>query len=344
MKKLVFSVLQYLIFLSIGLLLLWLVFRKIDLSLIVDELLQINYFWIILCFISGIISHISRAVRWNLLINSMNYKTSHLRTFYAVMVGYLANLAIPRIGEVTRCGIVAKTEKIPVNSLIGTVISERIFDMIVLIIMTFLVIVFQLKLVGSFVSKYLFLPLLSKFDGNKTSLFIFVAGALVVVALLILVFRKMRPVFRKYTLYQKFWNMLKGFWDGILTIKRMKQKGWFLFWTLMIWGNYFMMTYLCFFALKATSHLTVIDGLTVLALGSFGFVAPVPGGLGAYHFIVKAILFELYQIPPASAASYATIAHFAQTIILLAVGAFSYLMVVLYMKRKSHDQARKASA
>ena len=132
--------------------------------------------------------------------------------------------------------------------------------------------------------------------------------------------------------------MLLGFWEGILTIKRLKKKAWFLFWTLMIWGNYFLMTYLCFFALSATSHLTVIDGLTVLSLGSFGFVAPVPGGLGAYHFIVKAILVELYHITPASAASFATITHFAQTLILLVGGAISYLMVVLYLKRKRNEQ------
>lgn len=272
----------------------------------------------------------------------MNYKTSHLRTFYAVMVGYLANLAIPRIGEVTRCGVVSKTEKIPVNSLIGTVISERIFDMMVLIFITFLVIIFQLSLVGSFVSKYILDPFTGKFNGNKTSLLLFIVGVIVLFVIIVLLFRALRPWFRKFSLYQKFWNLIHGFWGGILTIIKMKQKGWFLFWTVMIWGNYFLMTYLVFFALPATSHLTVIDGLTVLSLGSFGIVAPVPGGIGAYHFIVKAILFELYHISAASAASYATIAHFTQTLILLLGGAFSYLMVVIYMKRNKNEQAGKS--
>lgn len=344
MKKLVLSTLQYLLFLFIGLVLLWLVFRKIDLSLIVDEVRHINYVWIFLCFISGIISHLSRAIRWNMLINSMNYPTNNLRTFYAVMVGYLANLAIPRIGEVTRCTVVSKTEKIPVNSLIGTVISERIFDMFVLLVITFLVIIFQLSLVGSFVNNYLVAPLLDKFNGNRAILVIISAIAILFVGMLIIILRKLRPYFRKFAFYQKTLTMFKGFWDGILTIIKLKRKGWFLFWTLMIWGNYFLMTYLCFFALNATSHLTVIDGLTVLALGSFGMVAPVPGGLGAYHFIVKAILFELYHISPAAAASFATITHFAQTLILLVGGAISYLMVVIYLKRKNNEQTTAVTA
>ncbi len=339
MKRTLLSVLQFLLFLCIGILLLWLVFRKIDLGLIVDELRQINYFWITLCFISGIISHVSRAVRWNLLINTMGHKTSNLRTFYAVMIGYLANLAIPRIGEVTRCGVVSKTEKIPVNALIGTVISERVFDMVVLFLITFLVIIFQLDLVGSFVTRYLVSPLFLKFEGNKMQMFFFLGTLALLLLGLIILLRKLRPVIRHFRLYQKMVTMINGFWDGILSIKRMQHKGRFLFWTLMIWGNYFLMTYLCFFALQATSHLTIIDGLTVLALGSFGIVAPVPGGIGAYHFIVKAILFELYHIQPVAAVSFATISHFAQTLILLVGGVISYLLIVIYLKRKTHEEA-----
>ncbi|MCX6271014.1 MAG: lysylphosphatidylglycerol synthase transmembrane domain-containing protein [Bacteroidetes bacterium] len=340
MKKLVFSILQYLLFLSIGLGLLWLVFRKIDKDSIMEELKTINYFWIIMLFISGLISHLSRAVRWNLMIGSLNYKTSTIRTFYAVMVGYLANLAIPRLGEVTRCGILAKTDKIPVNSLIGTVIAERIFDMIVLLVITLLVILFQLNLVGGFVHKYLVMPFLTKFSG-KFPVMVFFMILVIVIALLVLLFRKLLPLIRHLAIYQKIATIISGFVSGMMTIQRMKHKGRFLFWTLMIWGNYFLMTYLCFFSMKATSHLTVIDGFTLLSLGSFGFVAPVPGGIGAYHFIVKAILVELYGLSPVAAASYATISHTAQTLLLLVAGAVSYLLVFLYLKKVKNGQTGK---
>jgi len=336
LKKRVVSIFQYLFFLILGLGLLWLAFRKIDLRLVFREMGTINYYWIALAFLSGILSHVSRAVRWNLLIASMNYPTSHLRTFYAVMVGYLANLAIPRIGEVTRCGVLSRTEKIPVNNLIGTVISERIFDMIVLLLMTLMVILLQLKLVGGFVNKYLFTPLSESLQARHVSLLL--AGCVTLGLLVGFVFliRYLKPWMKQFPVYQKVKGLVFGFLDGILTITRMKQKWAFLFWTVMIWGNYFLMTYLCFFAMPATRHLGVMDGLTVLTLGSFGFVAPVPGGIGAYHFIVKAILFELYGLTATSAASYATVTHFAQTVLLLAGGAVSYLMIMLYLKRNNN--------
>ena len=335
MKKRILSILQYLVFLSLGIGLLYLVFRKINLSLVVNELRTINYSWLALAFVVGVLSHLARAIRWNLMIGSLGYKTNTARTFYAVMIGYLANLAIPRIGEVTRCGIINKTEKIPVNSLIGTVISERIFDMIVLLVLTFLVVIFQLKLVGGFMSKYIFHPLYLKFSSNLTSLY--VLGGLIILITLVLIFTLgwILVHLKKFKFYNRIIALLSGFLEGINSIRKMPRKGAFLFWTLVIWTSYFLMTYLSFFSLEATSKLNLLDGLTVLSLGSFGIVAPVPGGIGAYHFIVKAVLFELYKLTPASAASFATLVHFSQTVLIIICGTFGYLMFMIYMKRKT---------
>jgi uncharacterized protein (TIRG00374 family) len=286
-------------------------------------------------FVVGIFSHIFRAIRWNLLIGSMGYKTNTVRTFYAVMIGYLANLAIPRIGEVTRCGILSKSENIPVNSLIGTVISERIFDMLVLIIITFMVILFQLDLLGGFVHKYIVGPLTSGVLHNKLELTLIVAFFLILVILSVYTFRKFKYKIKHLALYQKITLLVSGFLTGILSIKKLKKKGWFLVHTIIIWFMYFLMTYLCFFSLPATSHLGIAEGLTVLSLGSFGIVAPVPGGIGAYHFIVKAILFELYGVVATSAASFATVSHFIQTLLIIIGGAISYFMIIIYLKRKT---------
>ncbi len=334
MKKKVLSVLQYLLFLSFGLGLLYLVFRKIDLTLLVAELKSLNYFWLAAVFVVGIFSHIFRAIRWNLLINSMGYKTNTSRTFYAVMIGYLANLAIPRIGEVTRCGILSKSEKIPVNSLIGTVISERIFDMLILIIITVMVIFFQLDLLGGFVHKYIVGPMASGFMHNQVKLYILLIVSVCALLIIIFTFNRIIERIRHFEIYQKIARLIAGFWIGILSIKKLKKKGWFLLHTVLIWSMYFLMTFLCFFSLPATSHLGIPEGLTVLSLGSFGIVAPVPGGIGAYHFIVKAILFELYGIVATSAASFATVSHFIQTLLIIIGGAVSYFMIVLFMRRK----------
>lgn len=340
MKKPVLSILQYLFFLCIGLGLLWLVFRKIDLSLVANELRSVNYFWIFLTFLAGFLAHMARALRWNLMINSMGYKTNTWRTFYAVMIGYLANTAIPRLGEVTRCGILSKTEKIPMNALIGSVISERVFDMIILLIMTVAVILFQIDLVGGFVGRYILDPIAGKVPGDYTLYYILGGTGLSLILLALFSWFYLRPKIRHLGFYQKTKTLVKGFLEGILSIMKLKQKTYFLALTLMIWAMYFMMTYLCFFAMKATSGLGLLDGLTLLSIGSFGFVAPVPGGIGAYHFIVKTILYELYGLNPASAASFATISHLAQTLLILLLGGLSYLAIMIFLKKKDNDKKR----
>ncbi len=337
MKKRLISILQYLVFLSLGIGLLYLVFRKIDLNLLVEELKSMQYIWLVLVIVAGLMSHAFRALRWNLMIRSLGYPTNSLRTFYAVLIGYLANLAIPRLGEVTRCGMLSKSEKIPIQSLIGTVISERVFDMIVLIVITFMVIVFQLKLLGGFVDHYIFSPMASGMEHHQMQVYIVVGVIVASIISAIVFFRMIIQFLERFGFYHKVKKLGLGFVDGIMTIRKMDRKGWFLLYTLLIWSCYFLMTYLCFFALTATSGLGIPEGLTVLSIGSFGIVAPVPGGIGAYHFIVKAVLFELYHIDATSAASYATISHFAQTILIIIGGGFAYLLMLPHLKNRKSE-------
>ena len=324
-------------FLFAGLFLLWLVFRKLDIHLVVDQIVNANYYWILLSFCCAIFSHLARAARWNILINHLGNKTKLSTTFYAVMIGYFANMALPRLGEITRCGVLAKKDKVSFDSLFGTVVAERVFDMIVLFTMIFLVIVFQLKLVGGFVDKHIFSPLVSEFSTNITP--IIIIGGLFVLAILLTIFfmKHFLPKTPELSLYMKAKEFFYGFFTGIKTIYKLKKKWLFLFYTFVIWLMYFMMTYLVFFSMEATSHLTIIDGITVLAIGSLGMVAPVPGGLGAYHFIVKAVLVELYFIPSAIAASWATLIHTSQGVLVLTVGALSYFLIFLQKKKTNNE-------
>jgi len=336
--KKVLSVFNYLVFLLLGVLFLWLVFRNLNGKEILEEILHADYMWIVLCMLAGILSHVTRAARWNLLINSMGHQPHLSTTFYAVMTGYLANTAVPRLGEVTRCGVLSKKENIPFTELLGTVIAERIFDMIVMILIIFSVILFQLGLVGTFVDKYVFTPLFSNFENNLLP----ILGILFILAAIVLVFvflwKRYRNQLRKYSFYQKLAKFARGMVEGIKTIKRMKKKGLFLIYTVMIWGLYTLMIYLPFYSLEATSNLDFFDALTVMSIGSLGIVAPVPGGIGTYHFIVKAILFELYSVPQASAASFATITHAAQTLMIIVIGGLSFLLLFL-QKNKSENES-----
>lgn len=337
MKKNILSVIQYLFFLLIGLFLLWLVFRKIDVKDVAAEIRVARYEWLLLSIILGVFSHIARAMRWNILIRSMGYKTDTQTTFYALMVGYMANTAFPRLGEVTRCGVLAKKKGIPFNALFGTVISERVFDMIVLLLIMIAVILFQLNMLREFVNKYIISYLTGM--ANRDNLILAIILLIVVIVLPLALFRIFFNRIRKLHIYNKVIDFLRGLLDGVKTIMRIKHKWSFLGLTVMIWTLYTLMTYTAFFALEATSGLSFFDAITVMSLGSLGMVAPVPGGIGAYQFIVKAILTEIFLIPSEPAVSYSIILWAAQSVMILVLGTLSYYILAFKKTKKSYDYA-----
>ncbi|OIP02337.1 MAG: hypothetical protein AUJ97_06040 [Bacteroidetes bacterium CG2_30_32_10] len=336
MKSKILSVLKYLIFLTIGVGLFLLAIRGLDLSLIFKEIESANYYWILLSFIPAIISYISRAIRWNILIDSLGYKTNTYTTTYAVVIGYFANYAVPRIGEITRCGIVSKKNNIPITALIGTVIIERVFDMLCLLIITVLVIVFQIGFLGSFMYDKIFLPLISKFSTNSSLLIIFFLLFLLIFFIIILLLRKYSLQLMKYKVYAKIYNLFKEFWNGMKSIKKIKNKKGFFFQTFLLWFMYFLMIYIAFFAIQGTAGLTMINALTLLVISTFGFVAPVPGGIGAYHWIVITTLVELYGVVSEQAASFAVIVHASQAILVIFIGLASFLVLFFIKKKKQH--------
>lgn len=340
MKKKIISVINYLFFLLIGILFLWLAFRKVDLQHVWLEIKNADYFYIGLSIIAALIAHLFRALRWNILINSMGYKTKTSTTFYAVMIGYLANSAVPRLGEVSRCGVLSKKDKIPFTSLFGTVIAERAFDMIVLLTIILMVVLLQYRLVGGFFDRNIVEPLFSNVESNLLPIIIvsFLVG-LAIFGIIFLV-RMHKERIMKTTLMLRFRKFMSGILEGIKTIKRINQKGVFLLYTLVIWGMYSLMIYLPFYSLQDTAGLDYGDAITVMAIGSLGIVAPVPGGIGTYHFITKATLFELYGVNPDAATSFATITHAAQQIMILLVGALSFLLIILQKRRMTDGNAK----
>lgn len=329
MKKTLITVGKYLIFLSIGFFLLFLVYGEIDLQEFINQLKSGHYIWMIVALGCAVFSHLFRALRWNLLINSLGYKTSATTTFYAVMVGYLANTAVPRMGEVSRCGMLTKREKIPFSPLFGSVISERIFDLFVLLFLIFLVFVFQIDLIGGFLDTYIYQPIAGSLAGKAWLLALI--GLVVVggIATLVYLIKSKRDYLLQFKLYQKIESFAKELYNGVKTIKYVRQKGLFVFYTFMIWFMYLLMIYFPFFILDATSHLDIADALTVLVIGSLGMVAPVPGGIGAYHYIVNSLLITLYGIQAGAAGSFAFISHAGQTLMIIVIGAISYFLILL---------------
>lgn len=338
MKKKIISVLKYLAFLTIGLVLFWLALRGLDLQLILKEIRNANYFWILISFIPAVLSYFARAMRWNVLLNSLGYKTNTYTTTYAVIIGYFANYAVPRLGEITRCGILSRKNNIPFNELFGTVIVERIFDMLCLLIITVLVIVFQLGFLGNFMNDKIIVPLISKFSLNSSIIIIFIFASLVLLITVFIILKKYSKSLMKYKVYAKIFNLFKGFWEGMKSIKKINNKKAFFFHTFLLWLMYLLMLYIPFYAIKDTSDLTIIDALTLLAITTFGFVAPVPGGIGAYHWIVIVTLVELYGVVSEQAASFAVIVHASQAILVIVIGLIS-LGIIFFLKKKRQHAA-----
>jgi len=336
-KEILFSILKYLFFIALGVALLFLAFRGLALAELWEELKEANYWWFFGTIIIAVFSHFFRAFRWNQLIGQMGYKTRVSTTFYAVMMGYLANLALPRLGEVTRCGFLSKKENIPFNALFGTVVAERVFDLVVLIFIIGAVILVQIKLIGGFLNKILIEPLIGVYSGNIIAIIIVLVLLVIIGFVLLFIFKKMKPWLKTTLFYSKVEIFINGFLDGLKSIAKIKQKGLFFFYTFMIWFLYLLMIILPFQAFPETSILNFLDGITVLGIGSLGIVAPVPGGIGSYHFIITELLSQLYDIPVKVAAAYATANHATQTIMFIVLGIISYFLLIL-VKTKARNE------
>ena len=337
MKAVLISIIKYLFFVTLGVSLLFLAFRGLAWTKLWEELKTANYWWFLAAVFVAIVSHLFRALRWNLLIKQMGYNTRISTTFYSVMMGYLANLALPRLGEISRCGFLSRKENIPFNALFGTVIAERVFDLFVLLFLIFMIVITQIKRIGGFLNELLIKPLLGIYSSNFMAIIIVLVSLILLVIVLLFVFRKLRPWFKTKIFYLKIESFIDGFMDGLKSIGKLKTKRQFFFHTFMIWFLYLIMIILPFYAFAETSFLTFLDGITILGIGSLGIVAPVPGGIGSYHFVVTKLLTQLNDVPVQAAAAYATANHATQTLMIIIMGFASYILLIL-IKTKARNE------
>lgn len=322
MKKKLTNTIKFLIFFSLGAFLFWITYRDQDSSQLLYTIQnEVNYYWILLSLFFGLLSHISRTIRWNLLIESLGKKPRTINTFLAVMVGYFANLALPRMGEISRCGIISKYEKISFTQLVGTVVLERVLDIIMLFIFLLIALTTQFSVIGEFFTEN---PEVSE----KLSHVFASAYTLYAVMAIFLIIWLLRKKFRHTIIFKKIDHTLKNFMDGFRTIKNLDNKFAFILHTIFIWIMYYLMTYICFFSFGFTSNLPAIAGLTVFVMGSFGMVAPVQGGIGAWHFMVIGTL--LIYLPGVAnienmSRSFALVVHGSQTAMIIILGALSVI-------------------
>lgn len=281
----------------------------------------------------SVIAFFSRAYRWNILIEPLGFKPKLMNTTYSLLVGYLANLALPRLGEVTRCGSLTKAEKVPFDELLGTVIVERAIDVICLFLLILLTAFFEFERLGNFLYQNLFVPLRDKIHHYIQSP-LFIAGCVVLLVLVILLIIALKKNSGKHGFITKIADLLKGILLGLKSIRKIKRPKAFIFHTVLIWTLYFFAGYICFFALPATSALNWKAGLFLLVVGGMSMSAPVQGGIGVFHLMVSQGLL-LYSIPYEHGIAFATLVHSTQTILVILLGIISFIMLFLADKKST---------
>lgn len=315
--------LKYMLFLALSIGLMYLAFKNQNPKTLIKELKYINYGWLWLSIIFGGVAIVSRAYRWIIVLESLGFNARKSNSIYAVAIGYFTNIAIPRAGEITRCTSLNQTENIPVDKLFGTIILERAIDFIILITLLLVTLLLKFQLVIELFSEL--------FGGHSFSIFSSIIFGLASIIIGVIVFSRYKYYLKKYPIYQKIASFLKGVYAGFKSIKNLTNPLEFWLHTALIWLMYVLMTYVCFFCISETSALTIIDGLYTMVIGGFGMVAPVQAGIGAYHVIVTNGLI-LLGISETSSLLFATIVHTAQTLMTLAFGGVSILMVFLSNK------------
>lgn len=317
------NAIKYLLLLGVGILLLWLTFKGHDLKKIFNDIYHARPLYVFLSVLAGFIAFLLRAYRWNMLIEPLGYRSSFFNASYALGLGYFANLAIPRIGEITRCGVLNRTDKIPMDKLIGTVITERVIDVVMLFLSVALVAALQFNLMTGFLRDKVFAGANEK--SNTTFFIMALLAAILILAGLFLLLSKSAKAVK---LRERIILLIRGVWAGFFSVTKVKNKGMFVVYTFIIWALYFFSTYLCFFALDATAQLGWREGLFILVAGGLGMSAPVQGGIGAYHYIVSQALI-LFGIAETDGITYATLVHSYQMLLIIVLGLISLFMIFI---------------
>ncbi len=325
MSKLLF-LLKNIFFLILGLVILFFVFKDKDFTVVRQKLSDINYIWVFIGMFISTLSNYVRAIRWGILIEPLGFRPKKANLFYAIMIMNLSNLVVLRSGEFMRCWVLKKTDSIPISFSLGAVVLGRVFDFVMLFSIILLAYIFNYQLVSDFLYENIFLFLSSKL---QTISLLNIFGILFIIAVPIIFI-----IFKKNIQFKKTFDFIKRMWEGVVSIKLLKKKKQFIAYTLAIWGLYFIGFYVYLFALNNSTHITLVQGIFVFAASGLAMIAPVQGGIGAYHWMVTETLM-LFGMPSIEGFVVATIIHTSSMVLFIMVGGLS-LIKVLMLRQNTH--------
>ena len=353
MKQSLLNILKFILFVGTGVTILYFVYQNQNASYIlecqckggcefdslVDKIINdftgANVFWLMMICLVFMISNLSRALRWNMLIEPLGYKPKVLNSFFATMVGYFINLALPRAGEIVKPATLTQYEKIPLEKLIGTIVVDRAFDVLMLILITGLTFVLQFN----YIYDFLFgeaaptaecveeIPLDA--SSNFPWLLILKIGIGVFFISLLFIAAKWKTL-KTTTLVKKIIALINNFIAGIKTVSKLKKPGVFILHTLNIWLMYYLMMYLGFFAFAPTAGLSPLVALLAFTFSVYGMVIPSPGGMGTYQLAVTSALV-IYGIADSDAFAYSNIIFFTVNVFCnIFFGVLAYILLPIY--------------
>ena len=328
------KIIQVFLFLGLGISLLYIVYRvyqkkyleqcAIDgipaaecdlIQKVLTDFQTVNFSWLIVVFSCFLLSNLSRSIRWRMLIEPLGKKPTLANMFLSIMLSYFANLGFPRIGEFVRAGAIARYTDLPAEKVMGTVVLDRLADLLIFLVLCVVVLLFQWQNILGFLES-------QGFSVSSTNVFKQVALLIALGIVGIFCLRWALRTSSKNRIIIKIQEIIRGFWEGIKTIAKIKRVGWFVFHSLMIWVMFYCMTYFGFRIFEPTAHLGMKAGLTVFVFGALGFVIPSPGGMGTYHFFLVEAL-KIYDVTSADGFSFANILFFS-----IQIGCNAFLGII----------------
>lgn len=329
-KKTINSTIKIIFPLLLGGAILYWMYRGFDFHNIEHVLTsEMDWTWMLLSFPFGILAQMFRAWRWQQTLDPIGEHPRTNVSVNSIFLSYAVSLVIPRIGEFARCGVLKRYDNVSFPKAIGTVVTERAVDMLVMAAITAIAFVMQIKVFGHFFSKTG-----TRIDNifQAFSLTGWLVTAICGLAVLFLGYY----ILRQLSLYKRVKDTFTGIWQGVVSLKKVYNIPLFLFYSIAIWGSYFLHFYLTFFCFDFTAHLGVTCAFVTFVVGSIAVIVPTPNGAGPWHFATKTMLI-LYGVADTQALYFVLIVHTIQTLLVVLLGVYAW-GALMFTKRKSTDR------
>ena len=289
-----------------------------------SNLKLVNYYWIYFSIAISLLAYVTRAYRWNLMLGSLGFRPSLYRSTLVIIISYLANVALPRAGEFLRSGLTKKTDDIPFNVSFGTVVAERVVDLISLLVLISFALIFEFDILWSFLNNTLALDF-------RVLVIIIIAGIVIGLGTMIVTLRLLKKGhFPKLTAF------FEGLKEGLISVAKVKKPYHFIVSSILLWAIYYMMSYTIIFSLESTAHLSMSAGLLLLVVGGIAISLPVQAGFGTYHAMISGLLI-IYSIEETTGLFLATLLHTSQIVAVTFFGLISLVLIFIFNRKQNVD-------